>query len=202
MSSHHRPLRLTVSPALALTTTLLVAACGGASRPPTATVSGHRQKDNGAQDAYRFSACMRTHGVTNFQDPHVHTSGNQVSVVVRVDPAITGSPDFRSAQRACAHLLPGPINGPSPAQRARARALLAFAGCMRQHGFPRFPDPTSQGRLTPAMLSSSGIDLRQPAIRPAAYACLPLTHGIITRADVNQAIANPSGGTQSSSSGG
>ena len=74
---------------------------------------------------------------------------------------------------------------------------------MRQHGFPRFPDPNSQGQLTPAMLGASGIDLQQPAIKPAAYACLPVTHGIINRADVNQAISNPNAsGTQSSSAGG
>ena len=71
---------------------------------------------------------------------------------------------------------------------------------MRQHGFPRFPDPNSQGQLTPAMLSASGIDLEQPAIKPAAYGCLRLTHGIISRADVNQAISNPNGsGSQHSS---
>lgn len=187
---------LVVSAALAL------AACGG-SEPPAAGVSGHSGQDSGAQDAYRFSACMREHGVARFQDPRVHTNGNQVSVMIRVDPAITGSPDFKSAQHACSHLLPDGSNGPSPEQqRARAQAILAFARCMRRHGFPRFPDPTSQGQLTPAMLSRAGIDLQQPAIRPAAYACLPLTHGIVTRADVNRAIANPNGSGSQHAAGG
>lgn len=145
---------------------------------------------------------MRTHGVANFQDPHAHTNGNQVQVTVYVDPAITVSPNYKSAQTACAHLMPGVLNGPTPAQQhAREGAILAFAKCMRQHGFPRFPDPTSQGQLTPT-IAEAGIYLQQPAVKPAAYSCLPLTHGIITRADVKHAIATPSGGTQSSSSGG
>ncbi len=175
---------------LAALTALSVAACGGGSKPPASTVSGHSAHDSGAQDAYRFSDCMRAHGVGNFQDPRVTTHGNQVSVMIRVDPAITGSPNFKSAQKACVHLLPGAINGPSPAhQRAREQAILAFAKCMRGRGFPNFPDPTTQGQLTPEMLSRAGINLQQPAIKPAAYACLPLTHGIITRADVDQAIS-------------
>jgi hypothetical protein len=184
----------------------LLAACGGSKKPPTAN-SGGSPSSHGSPGAaaYRYSACMRTHGVTNFQDPQVSTNGNQVKVAIHVDPAITGSPSFKSAQTTCGHLLPGggPTGvGPSPAQmHARSQALLAFAKCMRQRGFPTFPDPTSQGQLSPEMLTKAGIDLQQPAIKPAAYACLPLTHGLLTRADVNQAVANPNGGTQSSSGG-
>ena len=73
---------------------------------------------------------------------------------------------------------------------------------MREHGFPKFPDPNSQGRLTPAMLSAAGIDLQQPAIKPAADACVSVTHGFVTKADINQAIANPGGGSQSAQGGG
>ncbi len=137
---------------------------------------------------------MRNHGVTNFQDPHVHTNGNSVQIAVRVDPSITGSPHFKSAQRTCAHIMPGLTNAPTQDDtQAHTAALLAFARCMRQHGFPKFPDPNSQGRLDGAMLSAAGINLQQPAIKPAGYACAPLTHGIITKADINQAIANPNG---------
>jgi hypothetical protein len=126
-----------------------------------------------------------------------------MAVGFHVDPTITGSPDFKSAQKACAHILPGLSNGPTPEQtRAREEAIMAFARCMRRHGFPRFPDPTAQGQLTPAMLSKAGVDLQQPAIKPAADACVSVTHGIISRADVNQAIARPNGSGSQSGSGG
>ena len=193
-------------PALALAglTAVLVAACGGgAKKPPASGSSAAASQNNGVQAAYRYSACMRTHGVTNFQDPHVHTSGNSVQVAVRVDPAITGSPHFKSAQQACAHILPGMANGPTQDEtRAHTEALLAFARCMRQHGFPKFPDPDSQGHLDAAALSAAGINLQQPAIKPAAYACVGLTHGIITRADINQAIAHSNASGSQSSAGG
>jgi hypothetical protein len=186
--------------ALAGLTAVLVTACGGSKKPPASNSGGTTTA--GVRTAYRYSACMRTHGVTNFQDPHVSTSGNSVAIAIRVNPAITGSPAFKSAQRKCAHILPIGTSAPSQAQtRSRTDAILAFAKCMRGHGFPKFPDPNSQGQLSPAMLSSAGINLQQPAIKPAAYACLPLTHGLLTRADVNQAIANPNGGSQSASAG-
>lgn len=191
--------------AVAGLTTVLVAACGGAKKPPSPSVTGHGSKNSAVASAYHYADCMRSHGVSSFQDPHVHQSGNSMSVGFRVDPQITGSPNFKSAQRACAHILPGLSNGPTPAQtRAREQAILAFASCMRHHGFPKFPDPTSQGRLTPTMLSKAGIDLQQPAIKPAADACVSVTHGIISRADVNQAISGgqPGGGSQGSPAGG
>ena len=204
--NRHRLPRTAVFPVVLVVAALLIAACGGSKKPPAAS-SGQSPSSNGSPGAaaYRFSACMRTHGVTNFQDPKVSTNGNQVRVAIGVNPSITGSPSFKSAQKACGHLLPGggPTNiGASPAQmRARSEELLAFAKCMRQHGFPTFPDPTSQGQLSPEMLTKAGIDLQQPAIKPAAYACLPLTHGLLTKADVNRAVANPNGGSQSSSGG-
>lgn len=67
-------------------------------------------------------------------------------------------------------------------------AELAFARCIRGHGFPRFPDPTSAG-ITHELLASAGIDLHQPAVVRAADACVGVTHGLITRAGVARFIA-------------
>lgn len=198
------------SSALALGAALVIAGCGGTNKPPTSgsTVAGKSatNSDPGAA-AYRYSACMRQKGVTNFPDPVVKTSGNQVSVMMHMTPQISGSPAFKSAQQACAHLLPnGGVgqNGPTAAQlHAREQALLAFAGCMRRRGFPRFPDPTSDGQLSLQTIQAAGINLSEPAVKPAALACSSLTHGIITKADVEQAVTNPnSSGHQQSPAGG
>ncbi len=56
-----------------------------------------------------------------------------------------GSPQFQSANKACQHLLPS--NGESGAEQARQAAAqdLRYAGCMRAHGVPGFPDPVVQG---------------------------------------------------------
>src|SRR5579884_2459839 len=115
-----------------------VASLGGTStttEAPAPTGGSGGPKGNPAA----FSACMRSHGVANFPDPSIH--GNQVSV--RVDPSITGSPHFASAQAACAHYLPKLAKGRPPTISTADQAdYLKAAACMRSHGFPDFPDPT------------------------------------------------------------
>lgn len=54
---------------------------------------------------------------------------------------------------------------PSPASSAFA-ASLAFAQCMRNHGYPRFPGPDSVGNF-----NLTGIDLNTPRGRSAVAAC-------------------------------
>jgi hypothetical protein len=144
---------------------------------------------------------MRTHGVTNFPDPQV--TGN--SVRLTINPSITGSPAYKSARAACAHLLPAGAdqNTLSPAQKqAHAAGLLAFATCIRKHGFPNFPDPNSQGQLSLAMIVQAGINLKQPAVLQAGDVCAPASHGQITKGDVARAISEAGvAGSQSSAGG-
>jgi hypothetical protein len=145
---------------------------------------------------------MRSHGVPNFPDPQVHDSGHELSI--EVNPSITGAPAFKTAQQACARYLPeGGANARSASdQRAHTEAMLAFARCLRGHGFPRFPDPTAQGDLNLSMITAAGINLHQPALLRAGFACVAVTHGDITRADVERAVnGSPGQTTQSSASG-
>jgi hypothetical protein len=132
---------------------------------------------------------MRSHGVPGFPDPTTRSfkfalapsSGNQ------------RLPSFRSAVTACQHLLPeGGPSSDTPAQRqARLAAALAFARCVRGRGFPNFPDPTSSGELSPQMVTQAGIDIHQPATIHAADACVGVTHGFLTRADIARAVNGP-----------
>jgi hypothetical protein len=187
---------------LATITAVLLAACGGSTKPP-GTGSGSngsaaRSLKGVAVDAYKQSACMRRHGVKNFPDPTVVTNAHQQMIGIHITPAITSSPSFKSAQKACAHLMPQGNSTLDAAaaqrqQQARTEAILAFAACMRSHGFKNFPDPDSQGDLTPTMLQRANINLQQPALKPAAYACVAVTRGQITKADINRAIAHPGG---------
>ncbi|MGN6170330.1 MAG: hypothetical protein ACTHQQ_19480, partial [Solirubrobacteraceae bacterium] len=102
-----------------------------------------------------------------------------------------GSRQFSVASSICKHLMPasglGPHTTPVPT-RTRLAAALSFAMCMRDRGFPNFPDPTVHGQLTPQMVTAAGIDLRQRALLRAGLACAPLTHGLITRAAVQRAV--------------
>jgi hypothetical protein len=132
-------------------------------------------------DLVAFSACMRSHGVPGFPDP-AHPRAFKSAL----DPSTAHTPAFGSAQTACRHLLPagGDHGGASAEHPERVPGELAFARCLRRHGFPRFPDPTSGGELTHEMLAAAGIDAHSPALSRAADGCVGVTHGTITRADV------------------
>jgi hypothetical protein len=176
----------------------IAAGCGGnspSSASSTAASAAHAQGPGA--DAYRFSACMRSHGLPGFPDPIVHTSSSggatSASVGIRVTGQIKGSPAFKSAAAACKHLLPeGPAHQSSGDQEhPPIQALVAFARCLRTHGFPRFPDPDAQGQLSLQMLSAAGINIHTPALLTAGKACASVTHGQITPAQVVRAINGP-----------
>ena len=170
---------------------VLLAGCGGSNKPPAASGNGGGQQ-NGISAAYRFSRCMRQHGVYDFPDPKVRSSAGHVEVGIKVTPGLTSSPQFKNAQQACGGLLGGPnqVNdGRTPAQQqARVRGFISFANCMRSHQVPTFPDPTAQGEITPQMLAAANIDVKAPAVRAAAIGCVPSSEGQLTKAQVERAL--------------
>lgn len=165
-----------VAPAVAVV--LAITACGssgGSRRPPKAT---------GPSGGVRYAACMRSNGVSNFPDP----GGGGGGLVIPND-VNTASPAFRTAQRACRSLMPGP-GARAPATAQQRETLLAMSRCMRAHGVSRFPDPVSSPPANPAGLSMAfgrpgaflvipdSLNPRSPAFRRAAQACrLPGTSG-------------------------
>lgn len=163
---------------------LLAAGCGSSSH----SNSGGQGPASGVGAAYRFATCMRDHGVANFPEPHVSVSGSKTAVQVVVPASDAAAPAFKAAQKACGSILPAPQNVSPAQQHAREQSLFAFAKCLRAHGIHNFPDPTSQGQLTLAMINAAGIDLHAPDVLPAAKACVGVTHGLITGADVERAI--------------
>jgi hypothetical protein len=75
---------------------------------------------------------------------------------------------FRTAEKACQKLMPG--GGPPPQslsqQVERRGRALAITECIHKHGFPDFPDPTSEGVLQlPSGFANS------PRFQVAAKAC-------------------------------
>jgi hypothetical protein len=89
-----------------------------------------------ANDAEKFVACMRSHGVANFPDPLISPG----HVGISIGPSVVNSPHFKSAQAACQHLMPGK---PTPVHfSAQQQAdYLKAADCMRSHRIVGFPDP-------------------------------------------------------------
>lgn len=180
----------------------LAAGCGsnGPSNPTTTSSQNAQSGSQGggqqgggqsaASQAYAYARCMRTHGVPNFPDPHVSVGPGHAAVGFAVNPSETGSPKFKSADKACSGILPAP---PSPAQQqaqqqAHKRDLLAFAHCARTHGLHDFPDPDASGRLTLQMLTASGVDIHAPAFLSAAKACVGVSGGAVSMPQIEAAV--------------
>jgi hypothetical protein len=157
----------------ALASILLLAACGGSSKP----------KPRSHFSAFvAVSKCMRAHGVTNFPDPS-SSGGIQLPNDFDVE-----SPAFKTARDQCFKLLPGHGGMPKASATAIADARNT-AECMREHGVKEFPDPivttkppydlglnpadysevTAGGGLVIALPIS--INTQSPAFEKAAKAC-------------------------------
>ena len=143
----------------ALGCALAFAACGSSAKP-TGGTAGSGQYAQG----FRYSDCMRAHGVPSFPDPSVGGG-----FPLRTSGINEQSPAFESAQKACAALEPGGNTRP-PIPAAQQAGMVAKARCIREHGVPNFPDPT----FGPGG-EGAGVDFQgnesSPAFQHAAKAC-------------------------------
>lgn len=148
---------------------LLAAACVGS---PSSTGSGGSSNAGGPVSSQAansttvaFSHCMRSHGVPTFPDP-TRRGGEP-----KVTPQQVGvsNSQFQVAQRACAHLLQ-----PTQAQVPQIMTgMVNFARCMRSHGVPNWPDPSTDSNGQPEF-NISGINPDSPRISNTANACTHL----------------------------
>jgi len=112
---------------------LLTVGCSSAAIDNGGTAPATREQ------ALKFSACMREHGVTQFPDPDA--SGNlSIETVANGSSVDTNSPVFTQALSACEDLQPAGFTGykRTPEQQ---KAALKFAQCIRDNGVKDFPDP-------------------------------------------------------------
>jgi hypothetical protein len=128
------------------------------------------------ESLYRFSACMRSHGVPNFPDPQ--PSGGGVSLTIDSHNGLNpDAPQFKAASKSCEKLLPNDGKA-DPAAVARDRAqMLKFSACMRSHGLTDFPDPTVSGgdvQLSLGDKRNSSLNPSSPAFQAAQKACQSL----------------------------
>jgi hypothetical protein len=121
-----------------------------------------------------FSKCMRANGVPNFPDLgddgiRIESSGDTISV----NGVSVNAPAFTAARQTCEKYMPHTSGAATPPQAAQQHEQgLKFAGCMRSHGVPTFPDPkivSSHGGNQTVYLP--GINSHAPAFRTAASVC-------------------------------
>jgi len=146
----------------ALALVVFVAGCGGSSGPgSSASSSGGPQAT-----ALAYTRCMRSHGIHDFPDP-TSPPGGGVTFDLRGGPASDlnrNNAAFQTASEACRRLLPGGQAPTAPA--AQIAEEVKWAGCLRSHGVPDFPDPSRSGAIDSAKLNPTS-----PAFRRASAEC-------------------------------
>lgn len=149
--------------------TLAILAAGVAATVALGATYGHWLSSY-RQDL-TFAQCMRSNGVPGFRNP---SSNNGPLSTNQIHP---NSPAFKTALRACQKYAPGGHAGPPAPTAAQLHAAIAFAQCIRTHGFPQFPDPLTtygpgltlaRGEYFPPVNTS---ELQSPAFRQAAKTC-------------------------------
>jgi hypothetical protein len=138
----------------------------GAAAGAGASASGAPNPAKAGADVLKFVSCMRHHGVANFPSPVI--SGHEVSI--QITPSVSGSADFKSAQAACQHLLPGKPTAQhfSTAQQAD---YVKAARCMRAHGIADFPDPNFSGPGIFNLPPGTTINTNSPQFEAARHIC-------------------------------
>ena len=153
-----------VSIALAAIGCVAVVAAWGSSSKPSGTSASR-------DPALLEAQCMRSHGAPTFPDP---SPGGPSVIPNWINPQ---APAFKSAENACARYLGGG-SGQGSGSESEKLELLNLAKCMRAHGLPNLPDPTTSP--PPASHTGNAIGIggaylvippQSPALKRAAAGC-------------------------------
>jgi hypothetical protein len=162
-------------------------ACGGGPKSPgvagagnstSTTVAAGASNGGLSQTAFlakllAYTNCMRSHGIADFPDPSTGPNGQGGGFSISAGPGSDlnpQAPTFEAATKACQHLLPYGGKPPTPSAKQLAEETK-FAGCVRQHGFPTFPDPNNEG-----VFVLHNFDLSSPKYHSVAQACRAAAH--------------------------
>jgi hypothetical protein len=178
-ANQYRARRWTVMLAITAGITILVTACGsgttttdtaaggaspastGASSPSSTGASSSSQSARYAK-ALAYSQCIRSHGVPDFPDPTIVNG----SIGLQVGNLKESQSTVQAAQNACQSLSPvHPLSGAAEAKNVAEG--LKWAQCIRQHGVPNFPDPSSSG----VFALPSGLNPQSASLQAAMNAC-------------------------------
>jgi hypothetical protein len=147
---------------------LLTAACS--SSPSSSDTASHSGSGTSkfVSDELAFAQCVRAHGVPEYPDPNAN--GQEPPSTKN----LTDNPRFPAAQAACNHLISSDF---SAQFRTDTANYVKFAQCMRGHGVPNFPDPSTDPDGSPVFnLQNANINVQAPQVRTAALGCQTQLH--------------------------
>ncbi|MET0236948.1 MAG: hypothetical protein ABW224_20030 [Kibdelosporangium sp.] len=118
----------------------------------------------GEGSGLKFSQCVRDQGFPWFPDPGPD-GGLQVSV-----PEGTDQAKFKKAEETCKVYAPGAGQNGGKLGAEDLDKVRQVSQCMRDNGFPKYPDPDATGSIT---IESSvlGVEPDDPAFQKAMQAC-------------------------------
>jgi hypothetical protein len=163
-----RMLPLARTAAAIITTTalaVLATACGGHAPAPGSNPRGSASSANAGSSVnsqlVAFSHCVRSRGVPTFPDPQPGADNAKFPSAQQLG---VGSSTLNAAENACQHLLPVGVDDQFPAAEVPLllRGMRRFSQCMRAHGVPNWPDPSTDAEGRPFFdISGHGFSLRQ-----------------------------------------
>jgi hypothetical protein len=152
-ATHSRSiLRHAVFAATLTAITFELTACGSGSSSAAQPSSGGPPYQRLVSAYVAYARCARSHGMPNLPDPQVDDQGNDHYPSLDLQGKWSWP---QSVIHGCAsvwdrvHAIRDQFDsqrgqGRAPSLTSRAQAL-AFARCIRAHGFPNFPDPNTNG---------------------------------------------------------
>ena len=135
-----------VRTAAAITTTALALLTAACSSSPSSTGSGgssNAGRSANTQVGINYASCMRSHGVPSYPDPNRSNELPNGLPKVSSEELGVSSSQYQAAQNDCARLLPNGGQQTQTQSQQDLSAMRRFAQCMRSHGVPTWPDPTS-----------------------------------------------------------
>lgn len=136
-----------------------VATAGG---PGSSTAAAEERDEK--QAVLEYSDCMRDNGIPDFPDPKIGDNGEaRLSLPEGLDKTTVDAADKK-----CKHLLPGG-GRPTPPDPEMVAKTREYAKCMRENGFPKFPDPGPDGGI--AIEGGPGLDPASPEFQAAEEKC-------------------------------
>jgi hypothetical protein len=152
-------------------------ACGsGHSTPQVARATGAahtapaHDRAGATQLIHTAAQCLRDHGIPNFPDPVFDTHG-QLQIDDQLLRSLPASVT-QAAEQACTAQIDAAQQAADAQRPAATPQELAqatrFAQCMRQHGWPNFPDPDAHGSFSSSTPGAMPPTKSDPSFRACA----------------------------------
>jgi hypothetical protein len=175
------PWRRTAALAVAVGAVLLATACSSSSSSSSASTTADGSSAIQKMDAY--ADCLTSHGATGISvttNGALKVSENGLNFEgnggIPTSGSISLPASLESAAKACKSLAPAQATPSAAQQQQNMQQLLKYAQCMRTHGVPNFPDPTSNGAIS--FNANSGVNPQSATYQKANTACESLAPGL------------------------